>query len=143
MILLFHETATDAKISTPASLGREKHPPRHYQAQGHFLALDGPGHVIAHDAEDICKIPGWRLATPQEQDVYHGRLRQDSAIHEDTSAPAESSEMPAGDGDEGQVAGEENEDGPDTSTDVTSTPEQADSPQASNTTAPTRGKRRK
>lgn len=132
MILLFHEDGTDSKISTPARLGREQHPPRHYQAQGHFLALDGPGHIIAHDAEDICKIPGWRLATPQEQDVYHGRLRQDNAIHEDAGAGADE-----------QVAGEENEGSPDTSTDETSTPESVEPEQASNTTAPTRGTRRK
>lgn len=132
MILLFHETATDSKISTPARLGRELHPPRHYAAQGHFLALDGPGHIVAHDAEDICRIPGWRLATPQEQDAYHGRTRQASAIHEDAGAGADE-----------QVAGEENEGSPDTSTDKTSTPESVEPEQASNTTAPTRGTRRK
>lgn len=126
MILLFHE-GTDSKISTPARLGRELHPPRHYQAEGHILVLDGPGHIIAHDAEEICKIPGYRMATPQEQDVYHGRMRQSSALHE-AAVPI----------DAGDAAGTE-----DPTEDETSTPESVESEQASNTTAPTRGKRRK
>lgn len=135
MILLFHETATDSKISTPARLGREQHSPRHYQSEGHFLALDGPGHIIAHDAEDICKIDGWRLATPQEQDAYHASKRQSSAIHENVPAPAEgesSTDVPS-----------EEDLTEDTSTDETSAPESAETEQASNTTAPTRGTRRK
>jgi hypothetical protein len=121
MILLLH-TGMDSKISTPARLGRELHPPRHYQAEGHILALDGPGHIIAHDADEICKIPGYRLASPAECDAYYAAQRKDSAIHEDV--PASEPESP----------------------DITdeTAPEQANAPQdAEHTTAPTRGKRSK
>jgi hypothetical protein len=116
MILLFHE-GMDSKISTPARLGRELHSPRHYQAEGHFLALDGPGHIIAHDADEICKIPGYRLATPVEQDAYHASKRKASAIHEDVPVN-------------------------DDTIDESPAPEQADAaPDAEHTTAPTRGRR--
>lgn len=131
MILLYHD-GTNAKIATSARLGREQHPPRHYQAEGHFLALDGPGHIIAHDAEEICKIPGYRLATPQEQDAYHASKRQASAIHE---AAPDGNEPPD------SVVGEEDLPG-DGTEDETSTPESVEAEQASNTTAPTRGKKR-
>lgn len=82
MILLYHDIATHGQIATPAMLGREHHAPRRYAHEGHFVPLDGPAHVIAHDAEDICKIPGYRLATPAECDAYHAGKRQKSAIHE-------------------------------------------------------------
>lgn len=122
MILIYHETGTNSTVVTPDRLGREHHPSRRYQAQGHYLMLDGPGHVIAHDAEDICKIPGYRLATPQECDAYYAAQRKASGIHESV------------------LADEPKE--PDT-IDESPAPKQADAPQAAeHTTAPTRGKKR-
>lgn len=87
-ILLYCESGTDARIATPARLGKEAYPPRHYQAEGHFLLLDGPGHVIDQDAADICKLPGWRLATPQEQNQWTKLKRKASQVEEAAPAPA-------------------------------------------------------
>lgn len=85
MILLYHETANAGSIATPARLGREHHAPRHYQHEGHFIVLNGPIHVITYDAEEICKVPGYRLATPYEQEQYASMQKQSGTLQETIS----------------------------------------------------------
>ncbi len=82
MILLFHETTTHGMIATSAKLGNESHAPRRYQHTGHFVEIDGPAHVVAHDAEEICKIPGYRLATPAEQEAYAASKKKKGSVRE-------------------------------------------------------------
>ena len=82
MILLVNDQATDAKVGMPGRVWNEAAPPRYYQAKGHYLELEGPGHVISYDAEEICKIPGWRLATTQEQNAYMAAKRKAARLEE-------------------------------------------------------------
>lgn len=88
-ILLYHETATHGMIATPADkVGGTPHPPRRYHHDGHIIVLDGPAHVIAHDAEQICKIPGYRLATSQESNAYYRAQRGETALREESAPDA-------------------------------------------------------
>lgn len=82
MILLYHETTTSGTLATPARVGNESHPPRRYKHTGHFVEIDGPAHVVAHDAEEICKIAGYRLATPDEQDAYAASKKKKGSVRE-------------------------------------------------------------
>lgn len=83
MILLYHEAATEGMIATPSHPVAGDHlPPRTYMHKGHFIEIDGPTHVVAHDAEEICKIPGYRLATPEEQSDYMASKRKGQSISE-------------------------------------------------------------
>jgi hypothetical protein len=85
MILLYHDDTTDGMIATSAAkVAGEAHTPRHYRHNGHFVEIDGHlDHVLAHDAEEICKIPGYRLATPKEQADYQAQKRKATQITED------------------------------------------------------------
>lgn len=92
-ILLFHETGTDAHLATPSRLGGgEAYPPRYYQAVGHFLELEST-YVAELDAVDICKIPGWRYATAQEQNQWTAQKRKAARLVE--AAPAAEAALPA------------------------------------------------
>lgn len=83
MILLYHDDTTDGMIATSsAKVAGEAHKPRHYRHNGHFVEIDGPDHVVAHDAEEICKIPGYRLATPEEQETYTASKRKATSLKE-------------------------------------------------------------
>ncbi len=98
MILLYNDRDTDCKLTTPGRVCNEVQPPRWYQAQGHYLALEGPGHIISYDAEEICKIPGWRLATAQEQNTYtvgeHAAARLEEAAAPSSLAVLDESATP-------------------------------------------------
>ena len=84
MILLYHDDTTDGMIATSSDkVAGEAHKPRRYHHNGHFVEIDGPAHVVAHDAEEICKIPGYRLATPKEQADYQAQKRKATQITED------------------------------------------------------------
>lgn len=84
--LLYHEVATGGVIATPGGRIRgEAASPRIYHHSGHFVEIDGPAYIIAHDVEEICKIAGYRLATPAENDMYYGRKRQESSVQEENS----------------------------------------------------------
>lgn len=83
MFLLYHETATDGEIATSeAKVAGEHHPARRYKHNGHFVEIDGPDHLVEHDANDICKIAGYRLATPQEQEIYLKQKRKANRLAE-------------------------------------------------------------
>jgi hypothetical protein len=87
MILLRHDTCTDGMIATSAApIDGTPYPARYYQHNGHFVVLEGPAHVIAHDAEEICKIAGYRLATPAESDAYHRARRGETALTEEATS---------------------------------------------------------
>jgi hypothetical protein len=92
-ILLFH-SGIDAQLDTPARLGRERFPSRHYQAEGHFLLLEGAPFIIHQDAEDICKIPGWRLATPAEQNDYARSKKKAGLIVEEAQGAEDAEASP-------------------------------------------------
>lgn len=90
MILLVHETATHGMVATPERVRGVHHPSRRYHHEGHFLAVDGDDpHVLEHDAEEILKIPGFRLATAAEQDAYHAAKRKKHQVVEEVKPPAE------------------------------------------------------
>lgn len=83
MILLYHETTTIGMIATShAKVAGESFGARRYEHNGHFVEIDGPEHVVAHDAEEICKIPGYRLASPDEQDAYTTNKKKARSVRE-------------------------------------------------------------
>ncbi len=86
-ILLYHDTTTHGMIATSAApIAGTPYPARRYQHDGHYVVLEGPAPVIAHDAEEICKIAGYRLATPAESDAYyHARRRSETLTEADES----------------------------------------------------------
>ncbi len=77
-MLLYHDTMTDSRLSTSEWLGRLHLPPRHYQQEGHFLLVDGPD----EDIDEILRIPGYRLATAQEQNDYASLKRKSGKLTE-------------------------------------------------------------
>ncbi len=83
MILLYHDDTTSGMIATSsAKVAGEAHKPRRYHHNGHFVEIDGPAHVVEHDAREICKIPGYRLATPEEQNEYTASKKKKGALRE-------------------------------------------------------------
>ncbi len=86
MILLYHERTTHGSIATPEGRvgGEYTAAPRRYAHEGHFVAVDGAGsaHVADYYAREILKIPGYRLATPAEQNDYHRTGAQAGALQE-------------------------------------------------------------
>jgi hypothetical protein len=82
-VLLYHDTNTDGKVHlAEGKVAGSPTPKRVYQQDGHFLHVEGQDHVVEHDVEEIQRIPGWRLATPQEQNQFFGEKRQETTIHE-------------------------------------------------------------
>jgi hypothetical protein len=83
MILLYHEATTVGMIATnDAKVAGESFGARRYEHNGHFVEIDGPEHVVAHDANEICKIPGYRLASPEETDAYMASKKKATSIKE-------------------------------------------------------------
>lgn len=83
MILLYHEGTTVGMIATSdAKVAGESYGARRYEHSGHFVEIDGPEHVVAHDASEICKIKGYRLASPEEQDSYASTKKKSRSIKE-------------------------------------------------------------
>lgn len=95
MILLYSEATTDSAVTMPGRIWNEAHPPRRYQAQGHYLVLEGPGHIISYDAEELCKNPIWRLATAAEQQAYAKLTRRASQLEEALPPPPALPDVPA------------------------------------------------
>lgn len=61
-------------------------PARSYDIVDGWLAVDASHDLItAHDAQHICAMPGFRLATPDEQNEYSGKSRKSRSVKE--SAP--------------------------------------------------------
>jgi hypothetical protein len=87
MILLYHETGGGSIATSSHPVAGEHHLPRRYQHTGHFVELDGPPHIVAHDAEEICKIEGYRMATSEELSSYLEKKRGTGKIHEEVADP--------------------------------------------------------
>ncbi len=98
MILLYSDTTTDARVRTVERVETEAYPSRTYQAEGHYLVIDGPGHIVAYDAQELCKNPVWRMATAQEQNQWAAAKRKAGQLVEvaapEVPAPAESEPPP-------------------------------------------------
>lgn len=67
---------------------------RRYQIVNHFLEVgslaesDYVASVVAsHDAEELCAMPGYRLATPDEQAAYMQAKQNVGRIVEEEQAP--------------------------------------------------------
>lgn len=85
--LLWH-ASTSGQIGMPAKSAHIHRGPRVYKHDGHFVEVDGQGFDAYEDVEAILKIPGYRLATPEESNAYYAEKNNAKAIHE-TSSPAE------------------------------------------------------
>jgi len=85
-VLLYCTEEREGMIATSGErVNGESFPPRRYRHEGRFVVLDGNlPHVLDHDAREICKIAGYRLASPQECDVYYRAKRGETAVHEST-----------------------------------------------------------
>lgn len=87
MAILLYHASTSGNIATPSSkIDGTPYAARRYQHDGHIIVIDGPPHVIAHDAREICKIPGYRMATPAEANAYYAAQRGETVLQEDTSS---------------------------------------------------------
>lgn len=91
-ILVHSEIERQGMIALPpGKVEGEPHPARRYHYDGHIMVLDGhPAHVLAHDAREICKIAGHRMASSQECNAYYGNFaakRQDVLTETRASAP--------------------------------------------------------
>lgn len=98
-ILVHSEIERQGMIALPpGKVEGEPHPARRYHYDGHIMVLDGhPAHVLAHDAREICKIAGHRMASSQECNTYYGNFaakRQD-VLTESTHANDTSASEPA------------------------------------------------
>lgn len=68
-VLLYHDDAAHGQVAiTEGTIAGERYPHRYYRHQGHFLEVDGPANVVAHDVQEILQLPGYRLATAHEQE---------------------------------------------------------------------------
>lgn len=83
-VLLYHEEdkGNGQVALSEGHIAGEHTPARVRQHKGHFLEVDGPAHVIQHDVEEILKLPGYRLATPEEQEEHTKSERKSRGIKE-------------------------------------------------------------
>lgn len=104
-ILLYHENTDHGQVAlSEGRVAGEHTPARHYHHQGHFLEVGGADHVVQHDVAEICRIPGYRLATPEEADRYHAGRKKAGSLHEQANDSAE--ERPADKDKESKKGGE-------------------------------------
>jgi hypothetical protein len=83
MILIYVESGNVGEIKTPSGrVGGEHAHPRHYRHTGHYLEIEGEAHIVTHDVDEICKIPGYRLASPSELDAYMASKNKKTSIRE-------------------------------------------------------------
>jgi hypothetical protein len=88
MILLYHEATTAGQIALAEGKVAGSHTPaRQYTHEGHFLAISGEAHVIAHDVGEILRLPGYRLATAAEQQAYAKQKQQATSLTETEPEP--------------------------------------------------------
>lgn len=62
-------------------------PARKYNIVGGFIVVDA-GHewITVHDAQEILKIPGYRLATSEESDSYNAAQQKKTSVRESKAA---------------------------------------------------------
>ena len=88
-VLLYHDNETHGPVVFPeGKIAGEHTPVRQYDHTGHFLEVDGPGHIVAHDVAQIQQLPGYRLATPHEQQLHEASKRKATQVTE--AQPVES-----------------------------------------------------
>lgn len=82
-VLLYHDNETHGPVVFPeGKIAGEHAPVRQYDHTGHFLEVDGPGHVVAHDVAQIQQLPGYRLATALEQQLHEASKRKATQVTE-------------------------------------------------------------
>lgn len=82
-VLLYHDNEAHGPIVlSEGKVAGEPTPARSYHHSGHFLEVDGPAHVVAHDVAEIQRLPGYRLASPQEQEQHHASKRKATHLAE-------------------------------------------------------------
>lgn len=82
-VLLYHDNeAHGPVVLSDGKVAGEPTPARRYHHVGHFLEVDGPDHVVAHDVEEIQKLPGYRLANAIELNEYHASKRKATNLTE-------------------------------------------------------------
>jgi len=82
-VLLIHDTKTSGQVALSEGKVAGQHTPaRYYEHQGHFLEVDGPTHVVEHDVAEIQRVPGYRLATAQEQQAHAASKRKATHLTE-------------------------------------------------------------
>lgn len=103
-ILLVNETSENGMVALAEKyIVGEVAPPRTYRQQGNFLELIGKPHIIEHDAEEILRIPGWHLASAEEQNQYTSGKRKATRLRE---APTQTTdEIPTSKGGQSSTAG--------------------------------------
>lgn len=83
MILLYHDDSHSGQVVlSEGRVAGEHTRARIYQHDGHFLAVDGADHLIAHDVAEILRIPGYRVATASEQQAYAAQQKKASSLTE-------------------------------------------------------------
>jgi hypothetical protein len=82
-VLLYHDNeAHGPVVLSEGKVAGESTPARRYHHAGHFLEVDGPAHVVDHDVAEIQRLPGYRLATAQEQEQHHASKRKATHLTE-------------------------------------------------------------
>ncbi len=96
MILVYSEGATGSVALQPGLIEGLEAPARTYPIVDHVVAVEAWHPVItAADAEEICRLTGFRLATPDEQDAYTGAKRKKNMLKEQQPS-ADSTEINGG-----------------------------------------------
>ncbi len=82
-MLLYHDNDGNGHVVlSEGKVAGEHTPARRYNYSGHFLEVDGPAHVIAHDVAEIKRLPGYRLATASEQQEHVASKRKATHLTE-------------------------------------------------------------
>ena len=80
-ILLIHDQHENAQIALSEGIvGGEHTLVRRYQQDGQYLSIDPPANAREHDIKELQKL-GYRLATPNEQNVYTKQKKQTMTLH--------------------------------------------------------------
>lgn len=82
-VLFYHDNEAHGPVHlSEGKVAGEPTPARHYHHAGHFLEVDGPAHVVAHDVAEIQKLPGYRLANAIELNEHHASKRKATHLTE-------------------------------------------------------------
>ena len=82
-ILLYHENDGHGPVYvSEGKVAGEHYRARRYEHQGNFLHVEGADHVVEHDAAEIQRMPGYRLATADEQEHFFKAKQKASRLHE-------------------------------------------------------------
>ncbi|SRR5579884_4124708 len=88
MILIYCE-GTNGQVALPETLvNGNPRPVRRYDIADHYIAVEAAQDDLAwHDARALLALPGFRLATPEEQSAYTASQQKKGAVQESKSAP--------------------------------------------------------